>query len=60
MVKMDIKELSEEYRRACKQKMMNDLVKEFNLLLFNENVSGDKINLTFQILMNTIKVSQMA
>jgi len=56
----NIDELSEEYRRACKQEMMNDLVKEFNLLLVNENVSGEKISLTFQMLMNTIKISQMS
>jgi len=54
-----IDELSEEYRRACKQEMMNDLVKEFNLLLVNENVSGEKISLTFQMLMDTIKISQI-
>lgn len=53
-------ELSEEYRRACKQEMMNDLIKEFNLLLVNENISGEKKSLTFQMLMNTIKVSQMS
>ena len=54
-----IDELSEEYRRACKQEMMNDLVKEFNLLLVNENVAGEKISLTFQMLMDTIKISQI-
>jgi len=55
----NMEELSEEYRRACKQEMMNDLVKEFNLLLVNENISGEKISLTFSMLMNTIKISQM-
>jgi len=56
----NIDELSEDYRRACKQEMMNDLVKEFNLLLVNENISGEKKSITFQMLMHTIKISQMS
>lgn len=56
----NINELSEEYRQACKQEMMNDLIKEFNLLLVNENIAEEKIGLTFQMLMNTIKISQMS
>lgn len=56
---MDIKctkELSEQYRRACKQEMMNDLIKEFNLLLVNEDVSDDKKNSAFNIIMNVIQI----
>jgi len=48
--------LSEEYRRACKQEMMNDLIKKFNLLLVNENISDGNKERIYHIIMNVLSI----
>jgi hypothetical protein len=55
-----IEELNKEYRRACKQEMMNDLIKEFNLLLVNDNISDKKKSCIFQIIMNVIRIPEIS
>ena len=51
--------LNEEYRRACKQEMMNDLIKEFDKLLVDETISGKMKNMAFRMVMDILKSAQM-
>lgn len=53
-----IAKLDEKYKMACKQGMMNDLIREFNLLLANENVSDEKKSQVFDLVMNIINLGQ--
>ena len=49
--------LNEQYRRACKQEMMNDLIKKFNLFLFDENISDDSKDKIYRIVMDVLSLN---
>ena len=47
--------LNEAYRRACKQEMMNDLIKEFDKFLTNETISDERKDWGFKMMMDIMK-----
>jgi len=49
--------LNEQYRTACKQEMMNDLINQFDLLLANENISDDKKDIIYRIIMDVLNIN---